>query len=886
MDSTTFTPDQVAVNGPGGSSVSADSVTPVAGSNNTSFTIAFTVTATGKYTMVIGPNILDLFGNAMDQNGNLVPGETPGDQYTVAFNVLGPKVTTSQTLGDTVDNIYNTVRVSFNEAMDPTTFTTDQVKFASPSNDSIAITSITPVANSNNTQFDIAFASQGKIGNYTMVIGPNVQDTFGNAMDQNGNLTPGETPGDQYTHRFTVVGPKVTLTSPVNSLEPVNMLRVTFSKPIDVSTFTASKIASFGGPGGPIGIDGIYVVPGSNNTQFDVAFRAQTTTGSTQTYSLDNGSGGQRFNNSFGGETEDDWVANSFQVNPGGETLSSVSFLLGENYTNRAITVLVYTGSSLTNPHAGSGLTRISTTDTTVTGTSGTFVTLPFSSPVTLSDGQVYWVALLVRNVPSGSAGQFPFWIDTNAAKGQSWYDVASTRGGSYNVDDTSRATVFGGKHPVLGGAAQPAGNLMLRVNSVGTGYHMLLGPNIRDLFGNQMDQNGNLTAGQTPDDQYLATFNLQGLRITTPASGARFLPGIDHVRLAFNEPVDPTTFTANSILSFTGPDGSSITVNSVTAVPYTDYTQFDVSFDPLGTTGTPYTLVVAPTVQDLNGNQLDQNGNGVTGEDPADRYTYTFGILGLRVISSTPSGDTQGAVDHVRLTFNEAVDPTTFTTSSIFSFTGPSGAIAVTGINAVDDTNTVFDVTFAAQTQAGSYTMVIGPNIQDSYGNQMDQNNNLVPGETPGDRYMAQFTLVLLRNGGFETGDFTGWTVSDPAHGTTVSANNPHTGRYSARFGSIGQDGTISQTITTIVGHHYQFSFWEASGGGTPNDFSAKFGGVTVYSITNESSHGYVQHTFDVVATSTSTVIQFAGRNDPSYDYLDDVTVIDTTVSGNSKGS
>ena len=60
----------------------------------------------------------------------------------------------------------------------------------------------------------------------------------------------------------------------------------------------------------------------------------------------------------------------------------------------------------------------------------------------------------------------------------------------------------------------------------------------------------------------------------------------------------------------------------------------------------------------------------------------------------------------------------------------------------------------------------------------------------------------------------------------------------------------------------------------------------MTVYSITNESSHGYVQHTFDVVATSTSTVIQFAGRNDPSYDYLDDVTVIDTTVSGSSKGS
>ena len=97
MDPTTFTPDQAVLVGPG-VAYAADSVTAVAGSNNTRFTVAFTATATGQYTLVIGPNIYDPFGNAMDQNGNLIPGEVPGDQYTIPFNILGPRINTSQTL--------------------------------------------------------------------------------------------------------------------------------------------------------------------------------------------------------------------------------------------------------------------------------------------------------------------------------------------------------------------------------------------------------------------------------------------------------------------------------------------------------------------------------------------------------------------------------------------------------------------------------------------------------------------------------------------------------------------------------------------------------------------------------------------------------------------
>jgi hypothetical protein len=184
-------------------------------------------------------------------------------------------------------------------------------------------------------------------------------------------------------------------------------------------------------------------------------------------YKLDDGSSEENFNNSQGVETEDNWVANSFQVAAGTQTLLSISFLLSGNYTNRAITALIYTGTSLADPHAGSGLTLVSQTDTTFSGTNGSFVTIPLAAPVTLPVGQVYWAALLMRGVPGN---QFPFNEDRDNPLGRSWFDVGPTQGGTYNVNNTSNARVFGATdHPVVPGGVQDKGNLMLRVNATGT---------------------------------------------------------------------------------------------------------------------------------------------------------------------------------------------------------------------------------------------------------------------------------------------------------------------------------------------------------------------------------------------------------------------------------
>jgi subtilisin family serine protease len=789
MDPATFNPSQVLFSSPTRPAFVASSFTPIPNTNNRRFSVQFPADAnlTAAYTLTVLPLMKDLFGNQLDQNGNFIPGEIPGDNYVLHFNTLGPKVTASQTLtfGDPANQVYNTLRVTFNEAMDPASFTQAQVKLTAPGGGMVQFTNIVPAAG--NTQFDIVYAPQGKIGMYTVVLGPNIKDTFGNSMDQNGNLIPGETPGDQYSTTFTVQGPKVIATSPTTSLAPVGSLRVTFSKPIDASTFTPDKIASFSGPAGPIGVDGVFAVPGSNLTQFDVDFRPQTTTGSTQTLSLDDGSGEEHFNNSLGVETEDNWVANSFQVAPGGQILTSISFLLGENYSNRAITALIYTGSSLTDPHAGSGLTRISTTDTTVSGVSGSFVTIPFNTAVTLPVGQVYWAAVLLRNVPGG---QFPFWNDTNAPKGRSWFDVGPTQSGAYNVDDTTRATVFGGSHPVLGGVAQQAGNLMLRVNTVGTAYRMVLGPDIHDLFGNKMDQNGNLIDGEIPGDQYLATFNIQGLRITTASPmGQQIALPVDHVRLTFNESVNPASFTLSQVDSLSGPHGA-ITVTGVSAVPLSNNFQFDVAFAPQSAAGT-YTLVVGPHIRDIYGNEMDQNGNGIPGEDPGDRFTTTFSLAGPTVISASPSGPVLPPVDHVRLTFNEPMVPATFTPARV-TFTGPGGAIEITAVTPVaDSNNTQFDVGFETQTALGAYTMVIAAGIMDPFGESAPQ-------------FTDHFALSPLNNGGFETGDFTGWTtIGITAIKTSSFGQGPTEGTFDALItnGSLPGGGPDHTVVEPFLG-------------------------------------------------------------------------------------
>jgi hypothetical protein len=139
-----------------------------------------------------------------------------------------------------------------------------------------------------------------------------------------------------------------------------------------------------------------------------------------------------------------------------------------------------------------------------------------------------------------------------------------------------------------------------------------------------------------------------------------------------------------------------------------------------------------------------------------------------------------------------------------------------------------------------------------------------------------------LVTNGSFETGDFTGWTLSGDTTFTGVcdattcpGGFTPEDGNYAAYFGPVGDTATISQSIATTPGDEYSLSFYLANPvGGTPNYFSVTFGNSS-FSFTNFGvAFGWQQFTLTTVATTDQTNLSFTFRNDPSYWFLDNVTV------------
>jgi hypothetical protein len=179
-------------------------------------------------------------------------------------------------------------------------------------------------------------------------------------------------------------------------------------------------------------------------------------------YRWDTGQFTERFNNSQTTETEDNWVANAFEVVDGGTRLLSIEYPLGETFIDQPLTAIIYLGADISDP---SGLVRIQTTETAITGVMGSNATIMLDDPVDLNVGDVFYAAILIRNV---TGNLFPFYNQGISPQGHSFFDVGPKQGAPYDLDVTDNVTVLGGVHPVVT-IAQGAGNLFLRVNATVT---------------------------------------------------------------------------------------------------------------------------------------------------------------------------------------------------------------------------------------------------------------------------------------------------------------------------------------------------------------------------------------------------------------------------------
>jgi len=143
-----------------------------------------------------------------------------------------------------------------------------------------------------------------------------------------------------------------------------------------------------------------------------------------------------------------------------------------------------------------------------------------------------------------------------------------------------------------------------------------------------------------------------------------------------------------------------------------------------------------------------------------------------------------------------------------------------------------------------------------------------------------ATFAQNLVTNGSFETGDFTGWTTggnfedSSVTFGGFYDYTGAQDGTWYAVLGPVGSDGTLSQTLTTVAGAQYTVSFWLASVGDDPSDFSAYWNSTQLLSLSDPNTgSNWTQYTFTALGTGSDT-LSFSFRDDPAYIGLDNVSV------------
>jgi hypothetical protein len=147
-----------------------------------------------------------------------------------------------------------------------------------------------------------------------------------------------------------------------------------------------------------------------------------------------------------------------------------------------------------------------------------------------------------------------------------------------------------------------------------------------------------------------------------------------------------------------------------------------------------------------------------------------------------------------------------------------------------------------------------------------------------------------LIQNCAFGTGDFTGWSGTATADAFNyvdtgdplAMGSTPYNGLiYEAALGS-SSDENLSQSFATIIGHQYSVKF-ALLNDITPvddyvNDFTATFGGTTLFTESNAAAGPYVLYSYNIIAAASSTTLDFTSQNWEGDFELDSISVQDTS--------
>ena len=663
--------------------------------------------------------------------GRTVTGGRLNAYAALAQDLFGPMVIEQTPEGLTDEDVSN-LRVTFSERIDPATFTLgDIVSFTGPSG-GITASGLSVVPGTNNRQFDITFPNQSEIGYYTLVIGPDIRDTSGDPMDQDRDQVPGENPDDTFAATFRIV-PFLgrydfgTASSPVQTAYTRVDPQTVYSAPI-----------GFGWQGAVLEADRFSGTPLSRDFNFnrEMTFLADVPVG-TYDVTLTIGDAAQFQHDHVGifleGSQVDTVTTNGGEIRTFSyqTTVEDGQFTLEMRDLGGADVYAVLNGLQLAwdGPDLAGPRITTSTPLGFVTGTTDR-ITVEFNESIT---------------------------------------------DGTFTLDDV---TMIGPAGPINPSAVVRLNSTTYEVRfpdqaDIGA-YTLSVGPEIEDLAGNRMDQDQDGINGEPVEDAFLASFTIvpflgrydfgttgspvaAGYVQVDPGSG--YQSAVGHGWLGGAAAVDRGTGTAlTQDLSF----GQQLTF--LVDVPGGTY---DVTIslgdtagfahDVMGVflegsqvdtvTTAPFevqTLTYSTTVhdgqltlqlQDLGGSDANVVINGL-------QVAWTAAeTVGPHVVSTIPSDFATSSIDRIVVDFNEAIAAETFTLSDVVSLNGPLGPITPTAVNALSASS--FEVTFPAQTEAGLYSLAIGPEIEDLAGNAMDQDQDGTNGEAVEDRFSSSITLV-----------------------------------------------------------------------------------------------------------------------------------------------
>jgi parallel beta-helix repeat protein len=656
IDASTFTlADVVSFTGPGGLDLT-DELTGVSGSG-TSFTVHFAEqTAPGAYTMGIGPYILDLAGNPMDQNGNGFVGETIADRYTARTILLQPAAYPYYQGFDGLSGLddlsANWVFAgnSANSRIQLVDESGDRVLRADSSSSSSSVY----VTNEAIFAIDLAGRSGVKLffqeRNYNDPVdaadGVWLSDDRGitwyradplgatnsNWQNRTVDLDAAVAAGAlTYTNNFLIKlqhygrygwtsggrqwddirvtweggGPKVVGTVISGSAAApftLDGLTFTFDEALDASTFTLADVVSFTGPGNVDLSAQLTGVSGSGTT-FTVHFAEQTAFGAyTMTigpYILDvAGNPMDQNGNGFVGETiADRYTARTILLQPA--AYPYYQGFDGLSGLDDLSANWVFAGNSTNSriqlvDEAGDRVLRADS----ASGSSSVYVTNEAVFAVDLAGRSGVKLFFQERNYGDPVDAADGVWLSDD--RGLTWYRADSLGGTNSNWQNRT----------VDLDAAIAAGELTYT-------NHFLI----------KLQHNGRYgwTSGGRQWDDVRVTWEGDGPRVlgAAPAAGFSDWPySLSGFTFTFSEPIDPASFTTVDIVALTGPGGDlKSQVTSITG----SGTTYTVNF-PEQTTAGRYAIVIGPYILDLAANPLDQDGDGLVGETVADRFTFQLG--------------------------------------------------------------------------------------------------------------------------------------------------------------------------------------------------------------------------------------------------------------------